>query len=87
MCSLPDTVGLIGVAIILIAYFLMYIEKIKADCLSYYLFNAIGSLLIIYSLLHAWNLSAWIMEVCWLVISLAGIWKSFSKGKTSCQTE
>ena len=84
MCSLPDTIGLIGVAIILVAYFLMYIEKIQADCLYYYLFNSVGSLLIIYSLLYAWNLSAWIMELCWLLISLAGMWKSFSKGKTSC---
>lgn len=75
----PDFIGIIGVALTLNAYFLLQIEKIKSDGFTYYFLNSMGSLLIIYSLFYAWNISAWVMELCWLAISLAGLWKYFKK--------
>ena len=74
-----DFVGIIGVALTLIAYFLLQIEKIKSDGFNYYFLNSLGSLLIIYSLFYAWNIAAWVMELCWLAISLAGLWKYLKK--------
>jgi len=67
--------GILGVGCIISAYFLLQFGKIKADELKYPITNLIGSVLILLSLLHTWNLPSFIIEVCWIGISLYGIKK------------
>lgn len=76
-----DIIGLIGVLLTLIAYFLLQIEAIKSDGLNYSLLNTIGSILIFCSILKTWNLSAAVMEISWLLISLYGCGKYFVKAR------
>lgn len=80
-----DIVGLIGVLITLIAYFLLQIQRLDAESPAYSLYNAIGSILIIFSLWHKWNLSAFSMESIWLLMSLYGFFRRYlpSKSKRS----
>ncbi|CAM4437656.1 MAG: hypothetical protein LEGION0398_MBIBDBAK_00559 [Legionellaceae bacterium] len=77
-----DIIGLFGVFLTLIAYFLLQIETIKSDSLSYSLLNTIGSILIFCSLLKTWNLSAGIMEISWLLISIYGFLKYYFRKRT-----
>lgn len=74
-----DAIGIIGVFITLVAYFLLSVNKIRPDKFYYPALNAVGSMMIVCSLFHAWNISAFVMEVCWLLISLAGVWKYYRK--------
>lgn len=76
-----DAVGLIGVGLTLIAYFLLQIELIKSEHFSYSFINAVGSVLILYSLIKTWNLSSAVMEVSWLLVSLYGCTKYFIRKK------
>jgi len=73
MIALSDVIGLIGVTLTLIAYFLLSINKIKAHAMMYPTLNAVGSLMILCSLYYHWNLSAFIMETCWALISFYGM--------------
>ncbi len=75
----PTVLGLVGVVGILLSYFLLHLAILKAESLTYSLINALGALLIIYSLLFAWNLPAMIVEVSWVLISLYGIYKYYKK--------
>lgn len=75
--EVSDVVGLIGVAITLLAYFLLNIHKIKASSFMYPFLNALGSLMILFSIHYAWNIAAWVMEVCWLLVSLYGVFGYF----------
>ncbi len=68
--SFPDAIGLAGVMVTLIAYLLLSINKILARSIIYPGLNALGSLLILFSLYYHWNLSAFIMEICWALISV-----------------
>lgn len=77
--SLPNIMGIIGVLIILLAYFLLQIEKWLPKSLPYLTTNLIGALLIAFSLLSNWNLPAFVMEVLWALISVVGIAKSLLK--------
>ncbi len=77
--SLPNIMGLIGVMIILLAYFLLQIEKWSSSSLPYSIFNFIGALLIACSLFFNWNLPAFVMEVLWALISLGGIVRAWLK--------
>jgi paired small multidrug resistance pump len=76
MATTADILGLIGVALTVLAYFLLHWGTFKSENLAFAAMNAVGSALILYSLIVAWNLSAFVMEACWFVISIYGIVKS-----------
>jgi hypothetical protein len=71
--GLIDVVGIIGVAIIVVAYLLLQLERLKGTDLSYSVMNAVGASLIVASLIVDFNLSALLMEVFWVLISCIGI--------------
>jgi len=77
--TIADAIGILGVLLTLIAYFLLHINKIRPDKFYYPFLNTVGSGMILYSVVHAWNISAFVMEVCWLLISLSGVWKYYRK--------
>ena len=73
MPSLFTILGLAGVALIIAAYLLLQMNKLDARSLAYSLLNALGAAAIAVSLLFDWNLSAFVFEVFWLIISIYGI--------------
>lgn len=73
--SFYDLVGSVGVALIILTYILLQLEKIGSKNLLYSVLNAIGAALIIFSLYFDFNFSAFIIEFFWLIISLFGIGK------------
>ena len=78
-----DLAGFIGVVLIIVAYLLLQLEKLPSSSPRYSLMNAAGALLIIVSLIFAFNLSAFIVEAFWFLISLVGLWRSLSARKHS----
>ena len=68
-----DWAGLIGVALTLLAFFLLQAGRLRGDGLVYQLMNAVGALAVLVSLLYAFNLSAFVLEGLWLAISVYGI--------------
>jgi len=70
-----EIVGILGVAQILTAYFLLQLGKVTTQQLSYQVLNAIGAAMVLYSLCFRFNLSAFTIETAWLLISVYGIAK------------
>ena len=70
-----DIVGTLGVAIIILTYVLLQIERVRSDQLSYSLLNAVGASLILVSLYFDFNFPSLVVEFFWLLISLFGIGK------------
>jgi hypothetical protein len=75
LAQYADYVGIIGVFLLLLAYCLLTMSKITAQSFKYQLLNFFGSLLILFSLMYAWNLAAAIIEVVWMLISLMGMYR------------
>ncbi len=73
--NLFDTAGFVGVLLIVIAYLLLQLDKLPSSSLSFSLMNAAGSLLIMLSLVFKFNVSAFLIEVFWFLISLLGLTK------------
>ncbi|MCE7949930.1 MAG: hypothetical protein DYH18_02330 [Xanthomonadales bacterium PRO7] len=71
-----DAVGLLGVVLILLAYYLLQSGRMRGNALPHQLLNAIGAILILVSLLYEFNLSAFLMELAWLLLSIYGIVRS-----------
>lgn len=78
-----DLAGFAGVVLIIIAYLLLQLAKLQSSSPKYSLMNAVGALLIIISLLCKFNLSAFIVEAFWFLISLLGLWRSLVVRKHS----
>ena len=70
-----DFAGNVGVAMMVFVYLLLQIGKLRVNDLSYLLTNAIGAALVLFSLLYSFNLSAFLVELFWLLISLFGLIK------------
>jgi hypothetical protein len=68
-----DWAGLVGVALTLLAFFLLQDGRLRGDGLPYQLMNAFGAFAVVLSLLYAFNLSAFVLEALWLAISIYGI--------------
>ena len=75
--GLLDFVGNVGVIVLMVTYLMLQLNKLRSDDLAYSLLNAIGASLIVVSLLVNFNLSAFLMEVFWVLISFVGIYRYF----------
>jgi hypothetical protein len=79
-----DLVGNIGVLLMVIAYLLLQLEKLSSSAFSYLLLNTIGAVLVLISLTYRFNLSAFLMEAFWLLISLYGLTRPlFSRAQST----
>lgn len=70
---IPDMVGLGGVSLVVGTYFLSQIGRMRVDRPAYPLLNAVGALMILFSLAHTFNLASAVIEGFWLLISAIGL--------------
>ena len=78
-----DLAGFIGVVLIIVAYLLLQLDKLPSSSPRYSLLNAVGALLISVSLVFKFNLSAFIVEAFWFLISLLGLWRALAARRHS----
>ena len=78
--------GNIGVVVLMATYLMLQSNKLSSDGLAYSLLNAIGAGLIVVSLTSNFNLSALLVEVFWVLISLLGIYRYFRLKALRSQT-
>lgn len=77
--ALYDVVGIAGVSLIVVAYLLLQSDRLQAADRRYSFANALGASLVLVSLVHDFNLSAFLIEAFWLAISLYGLWRPRSR--------
>ena len=68
-----EALGIVGVVLILIAYFFMQAGKLTMLSMGYQLLNLVGAILLLCSLMRKWNTPSVIIECCWIAISIYGI--------------
>lgn len=68
-----DAAGLVGVALLLVAYALTVARALDPLRPAALLLNLFGALGILVSLSRAFNLSSFVIEAAWALIALAGL--------------
>ncbi len=68
-----DLVGNLGVMLVLGTYLFVQMGRMDMRRAAYSLANGAGALLIIVSLVYNFNLSSFVIEIVWLLISLYGL--------------
>ncbi len=76
--TVPDAVGLVGVALYVGAYAGLQTGKLGLTDVNYTILNAIGGLAVIFSLVWSFNLAAFVTQVLWLIFTLVGYLRSRS---------
>lgn len=79
--EIHDIVGMAGVILIVVAYFLLQIGRMKSDSLSFSVSNAVGAALILFSLFFEFNAPAFLIEFFWLLISIIGVVRYLARRK------
>ncbi|MEP6927172.1 MAG: hypothetical protein ABI834_06020 [Ginsengibacter sp.] len=80
-----DWIGSIGVAILLIAFLLILINKISKDGIGYLLMNFVGSGLAAVASYLIHYLPFIILEIAWMLASLFGLWKLYKHRITKAE--
>jgi hypothetical protein len=75
MLSTFDLVGLVGIALSIGCYARVQWHRDYAKQLSYSVLNFLSALLLGISILHNWNLSSFVGNAFWMVISIYGIYR------------
>lgn len=73
--GLFDALGVAGTVMVLTGYALPQLGRLSPNDPRYLLLNLVGAGLIVLSLLDTFNLSAFLMEAAWVLISLFGLWR------------
>ncbi len=77
--SLANAIGMIGVVMQLVVYFLLSVNRIHSNTLFYQVFNMVGACGILYSLFFHWNTPSVVIEVIWLLISVRAVMRLLAK--------
>jgi paired small multidrug resistance pump len=70
---LLDAGGIVGVLLVLLAYAGIHFDWFDPKRAPALLMNLFGSALILLSMTHAFNLSAFLMEAAWALMALYGL--------------
>jgi len=79
--SIPDVVGLIGVALLIVTYAMLQFDRIDPKGFWYSFNNMVVAILVTVSLLYSFNLASMVIEVFWFGLSVYGIWNYYRKRK------
>ena len=71
--TLPDIIGLTGVALLLVTYALLQLDRIDPKGFWYSFNNLIVAILVTVSLIYTPNLASVVIEIFWFIISLYGL--------------
>ncbi|PRP61351.1 hypothetical protein C7B72_22515, partial [Bacillus halotolerans] len=75
MSLFGQLIGTVGMALVVIAYFLVVSQRVTPGSLPFSVINLIGAILLLISLCIHFNLGSFIIEIFWILISLYGIVK------------
>ena len=77
--SIPDYIGFTGVALLIVTYALLQLERIDPKGFWYSFNNMIVAILVSVSLWYTPNLASWVIEFFWFIISVYGIVMYFKR--------
>ena len=81
MITIPDLIGFSGVALLIVTYALLQLDKIDPKGFWYSFNNLIVAILVTVSLLYTMNIASMVIEVFWFIISAYGIYAYFKRNK------
>jgi len=83
MITIPDLIGFSGVALLIVTYAMLQLDKIDPKGFWYSFNNLIVAILVTVSLVYTMNIASMVIEVFWFLISVYGIYMFFKRKSKS----
>ena len=80
-----NIIGMTGTACVVGAYFLLQFNKIDAKGLAYNLWNLVGALFLLVSLMVHFNLASFVIELFWIIASLVGLAQYYRRSRDTAK--
>ena len=77
--TLPDFIGLTGVALLIVTYALLQLDRIDPKGFWYSFNNLLVAILVTVSLVYTPNLASIVIKIFWFLISLYGVIMFFKR--------
>jgi|TARA_B100000073_G_scaffold346775_1_gene359067 hypothetical protein len=77
--TIPEIIGFTGVALLIITYALLQLERIDPKGFWYSFNNLVVAILVTVSLVYTPNLPSLVIEFFWFIISAYGIYMYFKR--------
>ena len=74
MITIPDLIGFTGVALLIVTYAMLQLDKIDPKGFWYSFNNLIVAILVTVSLIYTMNIASMVIEVFWFIINLYGLY-------------
>lgn len=74
-----NIIGMIGTMLVVGTYFLLQLEKLDSKGLAYNIWNLVGAILLLISLLVHFNLASFVIEIFWIAASLVGLVRYYQR--------
>ncbi|REL28598.1 hypothetical protein DXX93_19865 [Thalassotalea euphylliae] len=74
-----DIIGMTGTFLVVLAFFLIQLEKLSPKGMAYNLLNLTGAILLLISLCINFNLASFVIEIFWIAASLVGIYRYYQR--------
>jgi multisubunit Na+/H+ antiporter MnhB subunit len=81
-----DAIGMLGTLLVVLAYYLLQLERTDPRDLSYNMINLVGAAFLLLSLCFNFNLASFVIEVFWIGASLIGLWKFWHRHEAARQS-
>ena len=79
MITIPDLIGFTGVALLIVTYAMLQLDRIDPKGFWYSFNNLIVAILVTVSLVYTPNLASFVIEFFWFIISVYGIYMYFRR--------
>ena len=78
-----DVVGFSGTLMILGAFAAQQMGKLRGESPPYQLLNLFGAAGVLISLLGTFNISVFVLESAWVLVSAYGLWRGMRRSSTT----
>jgi|TARA_R110000851_G_scaffold296382_1_gene451503 hypothetical protein len=83
MIGISDIIGLVGVALLIVTYAMLQLDKIDPKGFWYSFNNFIVAILVTVSLVYTPNLASLVIEFFWFIISVYGMVMYYNRQQKS----
>jgi hypothetical protein len=85
LLEIANPIGIVGVVLILVAYYYLSVGSWIADSMKFQFLNFMGAWMLLYSLIFYWNTASVVIEVVWIMISMVGMYRAMKLKKMSAE--
>lgn len=80
-----DGIGMLGTLMVVLAYYLLQLERTDPKGLAYNVINLVGAVFLLVSLCYNFNLASFVIEVFWIGASMIGLFRYWRRQQVSVE--